>query len=492
MLCYAYVRVSTKEQEQEGYSIPAQQKHLQDYAARNGWTIDRWFIEAESAKQNGRPEFNTLVQSIRKGKKPVRLLVDKTDRLARNMKDGASIGGLVTKKGLEVHFIREGQILNTESSSAVKLMHNIQLALSTHYSDNLSDEVKKGMYQKARQGWLPGNVPYGYMNNKNTRGIDVVEEKAKLVRRAFNLYATGAYSLSSLANKLYEEGFAYSPNRAKIHTATLQMMLKNPFYMGLFRLTGRLYQGKHVPLVSVELYERVQRIGAIANRPKLVKHDFTYMGFITCADCGCAITAEIHRGKYVYYHCSNGRKVCSSKQYIRQEVLTEQFIQAIRRVQLPAEYIPEILDSLKKGLAEEQQYYRQQVKTIETQLTTLRNRQAKLYEDKLDGTIGHEFWQEQHNSYAQDIARLEEALRKHQQGNKDYIENGSRLIELAKNAHCLFISQSPSEQRRLINLVLSNIRLDRGNLHYEYKKPFDLFVKMAGCKEWWAILESNQ
>lgn len=492
MLCYAYVRVSTKDQEQEGYSIPAQKKYLEDYAERQGLSIDQWFIEAESAKQSGRPRFQALIQSIRKARQPVILLVDKSDRLTRNLDDGATIRRLVRQNGLEVHKVREGQILNAKSKSTEKFMDSINLAVASYYSDNLSDEVKKGMYEKAEQGWLPGNVPYGYKNNKETREIDVVEEKARFVRRAYHLYATGAYSLSSLAEKLCEEGFAYAPNRARIHTASLQLMLKNPFYMGLFRLKGKLYQGKHTPLVSVELFDRAQRIGAQANRPKMVKHDFTYLGLMTCADCGCAITAEIQRGRYVYYHCSNGRKVCESKQYIRQEVLTEQFVQAIRRVQLPAEYIPQIINNLKKGFADEQKYYHQQLKTIESQLTTLRHRQSKLYEDKLDGLITHEFWLERHNAYAQDIVRLEDASRQHQEGNNDYIENGSRLIELAKNAHRLFISQSPTEQRKLINLVLSNIRLDRGNLHYEHKKPFDLFAKMTGCKEWWAILESNQ
>lgn len=99
-----------------------------------------------------------------------------------------------------------------------------------------------------------------------------------------------------------------------------------------------------------------------------------------------------------------------------------------------------------------------------------------VYDDKIEGVISHEFWQEKHIQYKAELAELDSARKAQEQANIHYLESGVALIELAKNAHGLYSRQSPHEKRRLLDIVLSNCTLEGETLHYTYKKPFDFFV----------------
>src|SRR3546814_508944 len=143
-----YARVSSKEQEKEGYSIPAQCKLLRDYAEQNRITIVEEFIDVETAKQCGRTRFGVMVKHFRKHPGARVLLVEKTDRLYRNLKDWVTIDDL----DIEVHFVKEGVVLSRDSRSAEKFMHGIKVLMAKHYIDNLSEEARKGQQEKAEQG----------------------------------------------------------------------------------------------------------------------------------------------------------------------------------------------------------------------------------------------------------------------------------------------------------------------------------------------------
>jgi len=142
-----YARVSSKEQEKEGFSIPAQLKLLKEYAAANGFMVAQEYVDVETAKQSGRTAFGELVAYL-KGHPAVRvMLVEKTDRLYRNLKDWVTVDEL----DVEIHFPKEGVVLSRESRSSEKFMHGIKVLMAKNYIDNLSEEVRKGLHQKARE-----------------------------------------------------------------------------------------------------------------------------------------------------------------------------------------------------------------------------------------------------------------------------------------------------------------------------------------------------
>ena len=160
MKAVLYARVSSKEQE-EGFSIPAQLKLLTMYARENGLKIIEEFIDAETAKKAGRTKFNEMVKFLESKTDVNIVLCEKTDRLYRNFKDYCTIDDL----NLEIHLVKENEIINKYSKSHQKFIHGIKVLMAKNYIDNLSEEIRKGMNEKVNQGYYPSLAPLGYYNS---------------------------------------------------------------------------------------------------------------------------------------------------------------------------------------------------------------------------------------------------------------------------------------------------------------------------------------
>ncbi len=145
-----YVRVSSKEQEREGFSIPAQKKFLRDYAIENGFTVVKVFEESESAKSAGRTQFKHMLTFLKANSEVKIVLAEKTDRLYRNMKDYNELN--FDELDLHIHLAKENEVLSKGSRSHQKFIHGVKVLMAKNYSDNLSEEVVKGLNQKATEG----------------------------------------------------------------------------------------------------------------------------------------------------------------------------------------------------------------------------------------------------------------------------------------------------------------------------------------------------
>jgi DNA invertase Pin-like site-specific DNA recombinase len=151
-----YARVSSREQEREGYSIPAQLKLLNEYATKHDLKIAKEFTDNETAKKEGRTNFTEMIKFLKQNKNINIILVEKTDRLYRNFKDYVL---LYEFRDLEIHLVKEGTILSEKSRSPDKFMHGIKVLMAKNYVDNLSEEIRKGFQEKAEQGEYPVNHP---------------------------------------------------------------------------------------------------------------------------------------------------------------------------------------------------------------------------------------------------------------------------------------------------------------------------------------------
>src|SRR3984893_13008507 len=189
-----YARVSSKEQEKEGFSIPAQLKLLKEYAAAQGFVVAQEYVDVETAKQTGRVAFGEMVAYLKAHLAVRVMLVEKTDRLYRNLKDWVTIDELDT----EIHLPKEGVVLSRESRSSEKFMHGIKVLMAKNYIDNLSEEARKGMQEKAEQGIWPTKTPLGYRNIIGPDGKKIITPDPALspiVTRLFEWYASGDISL---------------------------------------------------------------------------------------------------------------------------------------------------------------------------------------------------------------------------------------------------------------------------------------------------------
>ena len=160
------------------------------------------------------------------------ILVEKTDRLYRNFKDYTSLD--FEQLDLKIHLVKEGEILAKDSKSHQKFIHGIKVLMAKNYSDNLSEEVRKGQLEKAVQGVMPGYVPLGYVNQLQGHSIGVDPTVAPFIRKAFDLAATGNYSLSKLKRTLFNEGLRSRRAKGELGKQTMAQLLRNPFYYGDF------------------------------------------------------------------------------------------------------------------------------------------------------------------------------------------------------------------------------------------------------------------
>lgn len=325
-----YIRVSSKEQAEQGYSPDAQKRLLWQFARSNGFGDVVEFEDAETAKSAGRKAFNAMLTHVRKHDIKY-ILVEKTDRLYRNFRDYVTVEDLIEENDVTVHFVKEATAIGKESRSQDKFVHGIKVLQAKNFIDNLKEEVRKGQNEKLEHGEYPAKALLGYLNAEDPvtrRACIVVDDANKpLMQEMFRLYATGSYSLKSLIDELETKGLTGNlPAGRRLNKTSVVALLANPFYIGHFRWGGKLHKGSHEPIISVELWQKVQDVLAGKNVNKTKKHNvipFAYKGLFTCGECERTITAERKKGKYTYYRCTKHDRKCSQKP-VREEVITRE------------------------------------------------------------------------------------------------------------------------------------------------------------------------
>src|SRR5262249_6786111 len=151
------------------------------------------------------------------------------------------------------HFAKEGVVLSRDSRSSEKFMHGIKVLMAKNYIDNLSEEARKGMQEKAEQGIWPTVAPLGYRNAVGLDGKKIIEpdpETAPIIVRLFEWYASGSLSLREATKKVRDAGLVHRKSGVPVSTSTVHSILRNRLYSGEFRWNGQRYVGKHAPLIS--------------------------------------------------------------------------------------------------------------------------------------------------------------------------------------------------------------------------------------------------
>jgi DNA invertase Pin-like site-specific DNA recombinase len=469
-----YARVSSREQEQEGYSIPAQLKLLREYASRHGFHIVREFVDVETAKTTGRKSFGEMIEFLKHSRHRRVVLVEKTDRLYRNFRDAVTLEDL----DAEIHFVKENQILSKNSRSQDKLAHGLHLLIARNYVENLREEVIKGMKEKAEQGIYPGHAPFGYVNDRAERNIKIHPEESPVVRRMFEVYA-GAHTSLSEVRKLLRGEFGKTFSKGYLHR-----MLQNPFYLGFFVWRGTTYRGNHEALIDNELFQRVQQAFRQHNKGKYRKHEIAFRGLLTCARDQCTMTAEKKKGKYVYYRCSGYRGKCDTPRF-REEEISQRMGELLKNIRVP----DEVVERIELALTHDQQRLEKDAETqrvrLEQRLANVRQRVDRAYDDKLSGAIDEDFWQRKMNDWRSQEQQAQMALHGLKDANAgDRLLSAKRILELANKAYFLYLTRKPAEQAELLRLVLLNCAIDGASLYPTYRKPFDLIFQRAKNQDW--------
>ncbi len=347
---FLYARKSTDVEDKQILSIESQLAELRELAKRESIYIADEFVEKRSAKIPGRPIFNSMLSRIQNGEAQG-IVCWKIDRLSRNPVDSGKIQWMLQQNIIQ-HIQTHGQ---SHYPNDNVLMMSVELGMANEYVRQLSENTARGLRQKARNGDFPGKAPLGYINNSNIKKIAVHHKNAKLVKKMFELYATGSVRLEDLA-KILEKSDILSKNNRRVHISRVSHMLSNPIYYGHFRHAGEIYEGKHEPIISKEIFDKANNVLRGRGRTPDKKTDpRPFCGLMSCGSCGMGITGEIKikrqkngtKHLYTYYHCSKKSKVQKCfEPCIRGEELERQLSAKMSEYIMPKELATKLFEML--------------------------------------------------------------------------------------------------------------------------------------------------
>ncbi len=338
-----YARKSTESEERQVLSIDSQIQEMLKTAEKDGLEIVDIRRESHSAKDSGqRPVFNEILVDIRKGRFGG-ILTWAPDRLSRNAGDLGSLVDLMDQ-GLLIEIRTNGQRFANNPNEKFLLM--ILCSQAKLENDNKSLNVKRGLRTRCEMGWRPGTALTGYLNEKRTdRKCQVLvdPERAPIIKQVFEKVANDQWSGRKVYHWLkFELNFKTHGNK-NLSLGNLYRILQNSFYYGVFEYPvggGNFYQGKHEPLITKELFDKVQE-QLTRNPMNRETREFAFTKLLTCG-CGSGISAcekykKLKDGttsKYIYYGCTKSRNLNCHDGYIREEELIKQLVILVDQINL--------------------------------------------------------------------------------------------------------------------------------------------------------------
>ena len=457
MRIFLYARKSTDDEERQMLSIDAQLNELREYARKESLTIAREFVESMTAKEPGRPIFNDMLRLVERGEADA-LLAWHPDRLARNSIDGGRIIYLVDTGKLTALKFPTFWFENTPQG---KFVLNMAFGQSKYYVDALSENVRRGMREKIRRGVYPHKPPLGYLNEPRLRTIEVHEQKAPLVRRLFETYATGRFNFDQMAELAAKWGLS-SHQEKPLARSMIPKLLSDRFYIGLFDWAGEEYEGTHERFLPQELFDRVQKVLADRGRgryqTKKQRQPLAFLGLVRCDECGASVTAERQKGHH-YYRCTKKLGPCDLKGYIREESLADFMRDEIRRVSISDEWADLMLAQLEVWRRDETDRATTEAQRFKDQLAELDKRVNRLLDVFLDGSISREDYAGRKAEFLNQKARLREKLNEIEAKGNCWLEPLENFVKAANQAEKTAFSDDLAAIRDFFQKIGSNLYL---------------------------------
>ena len=454
MRYFLYARKSTDEADKQVLSIEAQLAELREYARKENLPIVREFVECKTAKEPGREVFNEMLSLMEQGA-AYGIVAWHPDRLARNSVDGGRIIYLVdTGKVLELKF----PTFWFDPTPQGKFMLSIAFGQSKYFIDNLSENVKRGLRQKLRNGIWPSRAPMGYLNDEKTHTIYIDKERAPLIKKAFELYGSGTYTIREIRELLKNAGLVGRNQKKALSIANCHYMLRNPIYYGVIRFYGELHEAKHEPIIPKALFDKCQEL--LKNKSKPKKKGFkpyVYRGIFHCENCGCFITTETQKG-HNYLRCTKRKRPCPEK-FTREEDVDRQVRELLKGVSLPTALAANALDNIKAEEFKAAQAVEEAAQNLRDKLVILTDQLGQLLDLVLQGAITQPEYVRKKAQLVNDKKEIENKLAAFAREGRIMFEPVKRFYELCLAVGEAAVSGSPSDNLQIMRKIGSNFIL---------------------------------
>jgi len=497
-------RVSSREQE-DGYSIDAQGYRLRSYCERKDLDILKNFELVESSTIGDRRQFMQMIEFVKRQKEPIAIVADKVDRVQRSLREYPLLDGLIQQGKIELHFVTENCIIHQNSISQERLTWSIGVIMAQSYVDSLRDNVKRSIEQKIRQGEWISKAPIGYINiqDDRNRGDVILDlDRAPLVRKIFEHYATGAFTLGEIRKMAKEWGLRKRHgNKVPLSKSQLHKMFNNPFYHGQMVVRGQVYDHRYEPIITKDIFEACQAVlkGWKKKPFQWAGKEYAFRGLLTCAVSGRTVTADTKKktyangneGEWTYLRCANPDGT-GKIMWVREEKVLAQAEAVLKKFTIPPDTLAEIIDYIRDISHVEQEFLQRQQAELHREYATLQKRLGTLTDLLLDGEINRKEFNEHKQQLRYKQAKIEGQIQAQRHGDDSFKDALTTLLPLLSDSHKLFIGSAPDKKRIILNFVFANLSLQGDKLLYSLRKPFDQFVDCNDLSTWRAWQASNQ
>lgn len=486
----AYVRKSTNDKKNQHRSIPRQIEWCQKEAQKRGISIVKFFEDKQTGHKIGRQGFQEMIDFIYESKNPVGIITWRLSRLARNGQDEGAIK-YALQIGKVQHLIVEGREYDGASSH---ILLGVEFGQATDYSIKLSEASKSGLKDKASRGLAPYQAPLGYVNEihgvKGEKKILKDLERFEIVKKLFQTYLKGIYSVPQVVKKFNNEWLGTTKRGGKLGDTSARKMLSNPFYTGHFKWKGKVIKGTHEAMISWDEHEAIKKLlGRVKGRiqaPK--KYESTYAGFLRCGHCGSTISTyqKIKKLKdgsnktYEYLKCNKKKADSCPQKNVSKVIIDTQIVFQLNNIYIPESYQEWLFDVIEKEAFEN--------KNLMAQKLGLLTKELKLVQQKIENAIEHLLVGGSRSMRVEKILESLEQKEKHIQKqiksymteSREWITNLRDTIDFASLIRNQYSSGTVEHKRLILRTIGSNFILKGTSAVIELSAPFEAILN---CKK---------
>lgn len=480
-----YARKSTDNCERQVQSIEGQLINLKKLAKDRGLNVVKIYEESKSAKEpDTRPLFTEMMNKLKKGEFQG-ILCWHLDRLARNVVEGSRLQWLLQKNIIRsIHSMEKVYLPNDNI-----LMAMLEYAIAAEYVRALSINVRRGLDLKLSKGIYPGTPPLGYLIEKNEEGkkIGIDPERFTIIRKIWELMFTGCYNPSQILKIANNEWGLRTRRTHKLGDKPLSLsgiykMLSNIFYTGQFEFNGKIYTGKHTPMITLDEFDLVQRLLGRKGKPRPRTHEFAFTGLIRCGECGCLCTAEekiklLKNGesrKHTYYHCTHKKPDinCTQRKNIRKEDLEKQIEDELSKITILPQFRDWALEILSeqndKEIEAREKIYENQQRSLSKTQNELDELTKMRYRDLIDD----DEYKKQKEELKINIDTLKKQIDMTEIRAENWLELTEATFDFATYARDAFINGDVRTKKEIFTAMGQNYIIEHGKLKLELNKWF--------------------
>ncbi|WP_425361231.1 recombinase family protein [Candidatus Tisiphia endosymbiont of Ceraclea dissimilis] len=404
---------------------------------------------------------------------------------------------------IELHFRTEGYILTKDSQSHEKLVWGMNVLMAQSYVDSLSDNVKRSLDHKLRKGEWIGPAPIGYLNSRDVNGNSTVildSSRAFIIKKLFEEYATGAYTLGSIVTMAKELGLRSKKNYY-LNKTVLHRLMQQPFYYGEMLVKGEMWLHNYPPIITRETFMACKEVLLGWNKKpfKYGGKDFLFRELITCATTGKIVTSEIHSKTYAngkveqwVYLAAWDLKNPNKKIYVREDEVLAKIEEIFKKIGIKRdpELLKDTLEHLKNTNELKKDEHDEAIASLKKEHTENKKRLNSLIDLRLNSELSTEEFQAKKQQLKDRQYEINRLLKIYDEADDKFTDTASTFITLASEAYEIFKGSEMPQKRKMIKFVFQNLKLRGKKLETFLCFPFDIFEKTTTRTEWRGVVNN--